>query len=1042
MAFSGDPFQILGLPPGASDAEIKRAYRALAKRYHPDSAGETGTAAVPRHPGGVRHADDARPAAGRGLRSRRPPAPPRDRTSTADADRARATRDGIPGAAYPPCSTRRVPPDVGAGVVGRRACGSAEARRAGRRGRPPGPQGLAGRGSRRDRRARAAAGGADGTRQARSRRRPREPAERRRTAIPAGADRSPSAPRPRVATLGSTSYDDAPHEPEPSWAGRPGTATRRGRTGRSTPRSTRIRESTAPNTSPGPAAPRAPPIPSPASWPGTGDAGPTATPDPTTAPGPTSAGDPATSERARPQTDSGARTAPGGGSTTAPDRGPRGRTARSTDGRASARPESTRASTAGGPTAGGTSTSSAGPAGRTSTSASTGSASASAGRGFGAAPASAPRRPAATSPGRAFAIFRGVGRVRLLGRIGDMGGAAVIVSLRPPHFDRRRRHTPAGKTQSRRSRRAPCHARCRSACSSRSSRGRRSASRRAADRRADRLRSRRGHLRRSREPRAVAGPAGDPRCCSCCCRGWRGGRGRRRWRSASRAHRRRRPERVSVARGGPTPRHGALLLAILVMAYAVGLIGALSGRLPLPAWRDRPTSATGAATDGRRATIDDANATDLSAGRARNTCSRCVSWRSTARGSPPRRSGATSACPRRRRRRCSAGSAADGLVAQAEGRELVLTDSGRAAADAIFRRHALLEWLLTSVVGLGWAEFGRGGGAPPGRDLAARRGAARRDARPSRDVPARQSDRRRDGAPAAAGRSPEPPRGRRARDDLPDHRGGRGGQGAAVLSRGARAAPRRARSRCSPGRSRSTRSRSTGRAVGRPSGSGRPRSSARSAVHRTRPSSTRCPNADRRTAGSGGERHGPDRRWLAPPPARRRPCVWPDRRRRRHPCLRGLGGRRHADRAGMPCRFRLVVGPDFVARALEVDADGPHGLRRLSVRRDPKGHWWVNGKRRSDLDGRLDADVAATPLTNTPTIRRLGLARARSPRSSGRLGRRAVARRSPRTTSATSGSRRRPVPVRRGRRSMRRSRPTQTVVVRDYELFAERVFRR
>jgi DtxR family Mn-dependent transcriptional regulator len=47
---------------------------------------------------------------------------------------------------------------------------------------------------------------------------------------------------------------------------------------------------------------------------------------------------------------------------------------------------------------------------------------------------------------------------------------------------------------------------------------------------------------------------------------------------------------------------------------------------------------------------------------------------------------------------------ADGLVAQADGRELVLTESGRAAADSIFRRHALLEWLLTTVVGLGWAE--------------------------------------------------------------------------------------------------------------------------------------------------------------------------------------------------------------------------------------------------------------------------------------------------------------------------------------------------
>jgi len=47
---------------------------------------------------------------------------------------------------------------------------------------------------------------------------------------------------------------------------------------------------------------------------------------------------------------------------------------------------------------------------------------------------------------------------------------------------------------------------------------------------------------------------------------------------------------------------------------------------------------------------------------------------------------------------------ADGLVDHADGRELRLTSAGRAAADAIFRRHALIEWLLSSVVGLGWAE--------------------------------------------------------------------------------------------------------------------------------------------------------------------------------------------------------------------------------------------------------------------------------------------------------------------------------------------------
>ncbi len=31
-----DPYRVLGLEPGASDEEVKRAYRALAKKYHPD----------------------------------------------------------------------------------------------------------------------------------------------------------------------------------------------------------------------------------------------------------------------------------------------------------------------------------------------------------------------------------------------------------------------------------------------------------------------------------------------------------------------------------------------------------------------------------------------------------------------------------------------------------------------------------------------------------------------------------------------------------------------------------------------------------------------------------------------------------------------------------------------------------------------------------------------------------------------------------------------------------------------------------------------
>jgi hypothetical protein len=166
MSFDGDPYRILGLPRGASLAEVKRAYRLLAKQYHPDSAGER---ALPRFL--------AIQAAYEALVTGRPPSVRRpSRTSKpaweADPGRARATRDAYrrrAGGASARPGTR--PPDEGSD------------RPPGRRGQTPGGDGAAPE----------AAPGADPDR---SRRRPG-----------------------RKATLGSTSYDDARPPFDATWEG-------------------------------------------------------------------------------------------------------------------------------------------------------------------------------------------------------------------------------------------------------------------------------------------------------------------------------------------------------------------------------------------------------------------------------------------------------------------------------------------------------------------------------------------------------------------------------------------------------------------------------------------------------------------------------------------------------------------------------------------------------------------------------------------------------------------------------------------------------
>ncbi len=48
--------------------------------------------------------------------------------------------------------------------------------------------------------------------------------------------------------------------------------------------------------------------------------------------------------------------------------------------------------------------------------------------------------------------------------------------------------------------------------------------------------------------------------------------------------------------------------------------------------------------------------------------------------------------------------AGSGLVTMGEGRHVELTPEGSRVADGIYRRHALAEWLLTTVLGISWAE--------------------------------------------------------------------------------------------------------------------------------------------------------------------------------------------------------------------------------------------------------------------------------------------------------------------------------------------------
>ena len=208
-----DPYATLGLPSGASLDEVKRAYRALAKRYHPDSAGEAAMTRFLAIQAAYEALTDPRPSTPKEPGGSAAPAP---RPSNADSARARATRE-----AY---RTRRTgsPGATGAAAGGPGGDGRLDGRRRIDRRTTPSSFERSAVATRRRRH-----GQRDGR----------------------GGRFEDAASRPRGRRASARPATTMPSIGSPNGAAGRGTARRRARTGPSTRRNTPIRASTGPSTS-------------------------------------------------------------------------------------------------------------------------------------------------------------------------------------------------------------------------------------------------------------------------------------------------------------------------------------------------------------------------------------------------------------------------------------------------------------------------------------------------------------------------------------------------------------------------------------------------------------------------------------------------------------------------------------------------------------------------------------------------------------------------------------------------------------------------
>jgi hypothetical protein len=73
-------------------------------------------------------------------------------------------------------------------------------------------------------------------------------------------------------------------------------------------------------------------------------------------------------------------------------------------------------------------------------------------------------------------------------------------------------------------------------------------------------------------------------------------------------------------------------------------------------------------------------------------------------------------------------------------------------------------------------------------------------------------------------------------------------------------------------------------------------------------------------------------------------------------------------------RFSVVVDDRWQTRSCFIEVLGGDGLDRVTLTADALGHWTLDGRDWTELEGCRDVDVSISPLTNTLVVLRLGLA--------------------------------------------------------------------